>query len=732
MKPALFSLFEQYLVVLDPIDLQPALKAIVLAVLPGLEEDASEDFERAHALLEKFRYAVGGHQSDEKLSVGATNDRQFWQSLFLATMTSSSRRQGALNYLVRSLPRLDIVDSSKAFPDGPTILHEEPKLLAEVISVVSPEPGLLIRCFCAGLQDEQILVQRGFLDLLVTHLPLSSYILQRQIKPSDLRLLISAAASVVARREMSLNRRLWLWFLGPERSGGPETSCPTSPNPNEPSFKSESAIQTPQSYFNHYGLQALTDSLLAMISTQSLSPIAKAKPFRICLSLMDRSEIGGLVVPRILMPIMESVWVYEKLALSREDFSEVLRSAHVLFDGVQSNLIWGELINILHQSLMLDSADQIDLKFRQKSLDLIWFIVTKFNVREEEMLILHIPRAALLILLCIQSTFGEGQGATLDEAKKLVRTAMKIVSRLLDLTPERGFHHNGDVLMLPPSESNQKPESPRIISAILGKYKTPNFDSRDVRSFEIGEDIGSLILHVSTKLLSQALTNSKDLIGVEVALSLLAKVTQRRAGYNDLDTENLLFQLQSSAAALSSGQKNAAHFEQSCALIPVLEYLCAQLPASALDLDHRVSKIARPLVECLWEYLSPSEVQYGVEATRGLWRIYVMTPDKPQVEGIIASLMIRQPSGTKSRPVAIENARRFITLWSYSTPKIRASSDRRSDGGRSSQGNSRLSLKEPDLLGRPLLLLLDCLTDQSDELYMITASWLQSLPSTTS
>ena len=45
----------------------------------------------------------------------------------------------------------------------------------------SPDPGLFIRAFSAGLTDSNSLVQRGFLELLVKNVPISLPLLQKYI-----------------------------------------------------------------------------------------------------------------------------------------------------------------------------------------------------------------------------------------------------------------------------------------------------------------------------------------------------------------------------------------------------------------------------------------------------------------------------------------------------------------------------------------------------------------------
>jgi len=126
------------------------LKSLILAILPGIDEEGSEHFDRTFALL-------------ESISNGINEETYFWQCLLLAVVTSPGKRQGALAFFQRKLPNL-AGDDAIGSP------------------LVSPEPGLLLRCFSAGLLDEQLLVQRGFLDFLVQNLPLSSPILQKCVE----------------------------------------------------------------------------------------------------------------------------------------------------------------------------------------------------------------------------------------------------------------------------------------------------------------------------------------------------------------------------------------------------------------------------------------------------------------------------------------------------------------------------------------------------------------------
>lgn len=75
----------------------------------------------------------------------------------------------------------------------------------------------MIRAISAALEDDDSLVRRGALDILLQSLPVNSIAVQKA--PHDDRCIIMrAATSVVLRRDLALNRRLYTWLLGSEET----------------------------------------------------------------------------------------------------------------------------------------------------------------------------------------------------------------------------------------------------------------------------------------------------------------------------------------------------------------------------------------------------------------------------------------------------------------------------------------------------------------------------------
>lgn len=73
----------------------------------------------------------------------------------------------------------------------------------------------MIRAFAAALEDDDLLVRRGALDILLLSLRIDSVAVQKAPE-EDRIILMRAATSVVLRRDLSLNRRIYSWLLGPE------------------------------------------------------------------------------------------------------------------------------------------------------------------------------------------------------------------------------------------------------------------------------------------------------------------------------------------------------------------------------------------------------------------------------------------------------------------------------------------------------------------------------------
>ncbi|KAH8675396.1 Dopey, N-terminal-domain-containing protein [Xylariales sp. PMI_506] len=723
VRAPFLELLETYFLELDPRSLRPAMKSVVLALLPGLEEETSEDFDKTLKLLESFKAAIRPPDSTAYSKVHASGDEFFWQCFFLAAITSQSRRPGALAYLVRNFPKLgqplpSEISASKGKPEdgGEQVLVEELSNL-----VTSPEPGLLLRCFAAGLVDEQLLIQRGFLDLLVSHIPLHSQVLQKRVKPEDLELLLRAAASVVTRRDMSLNRRLWAWFLGPDPLSHENESGLDSPN--SPSESHQAYLASKTSYFEEYGLQPLTQALLTMIKGASDSnPTERARPYRICLSLMDRWEIGGLVVPEIFLPIIKSVRDFKARAANKAEFSEVLRSASVFFDGVESGLIYGELVGLIAQAVGPGSASYVD---RADNLALVQFIMAYFNIREEEMITIHAPLAALSVLAMLEDAKDRGYQISTETDKgglTVTDQALNICLGLLDLVPERAF----------PVKST-KNDSTGSVEGSLAASLSNNDLLKKIRDFYITDQgnfeasplpftsrtVGDLLLQKVCNLVCDCLVTKEPSQSLAIRSRVLALLMAKIPQEYSLDADRLLAGMQKKLTAID---------------LPFVSFksllsLATQLYSSSRIAASSLSDLVEPLVRHAWGFLSLSEPKYHVETVRCLWQLQsVLGPQNHDIESAISTLLLKNDTkGTYAiRPA--DAGRSFSVLWSHT---LQDGADRRAPKTPTVDGKVTFRLSGQDyyevMLTRPLFLMLDSLLDDRTQLFMAVKTWLNSM-----
>jgi len=740
VRPAFLSLFEDQVLALDSFILRPALKAIILALLPGLEEEMSEEVERTHTILNRFKVAVGRYPERGMHDQDISSEMYFWQCLFLASINSTSRRQGALAYLMRNLPVLatSLGENQATSVEDQTeleIKHEGTLALA-IKAVMSPEPGLLVRCFVVGLRDELILIQRGFLDLLVSHLPLSSPVFQDQVIPQDLERLVAAAVSVTSRREMSLNRRLWTWFLGPEESTGSNTANPKSvkiPAVDTNTTPTPFCEQKQSRYFRHFGSGPLVRSVMNMIKAESLAPSEKARPFRICLSLMDRWEIGDLVVSEVFIPLLESVLLYQKTAPTQEAFAEVQRSASVFFDGVDSSLIWGEIGKILVTALGEEAASEA----AQSHLELIWFVVTKFNVKEEEMQMLHIPLVSLVLVVCLRESMQRSHHGPMADYTELYNAALRILVHLQEIVPDRAYTTErapDRKSILLEDDVTSAFVSKEYMDRVRAFYESNRGSINRTSSPWDSGDIGRLLLQNVLIMVIQDLHYNPQADYFELELTLLNKIMRKVSASKSLDKDGILSAILQASDSTPSTSNSGVSLKSVTAIVASLETFCSILPSDFWLSSYKIRQVIPDLIHKAWLGLSPSKPNCNVEASRCVLRLHLISPLNQLVEATIVSICTSRTDGSEHvSQIEIGNARCFATLWAHSiSPTNSSVQTLRSRSARRKRHKSEVlkagTVYQMLLLGRPLLLLLDSLFDVRTQLFAFVINWLKSLP----
>jgi hypothetical protein len=714
----LYSIYEESITTLPPPDLRPVLKSLILSLLPGLEDETSEDFDRAFRILESLEQKYSPSHSGQ----GSIPERDgyFWQCLFLAIITSSTRRQGALNFLVQKLPKFSSRSTEDTNPNRDDHNKSTTGLSPIAEAVISPEPGLLIRCFACGLSDSQALIQRGFLDLLVSNLPLDSPLLQSRVQVEDLDRLVSAAAQVLLRREMSLNRRLWSWFLGPDpKANGMDGNQPSSPMANRKQSL-DTNTSTQLKYFSTYGRKPLERCILAMFKLDTKRPTQRAHPFRICLSLMDRWEIGGSIIPQIFVPAIGSAYQYS-LSASKEDTAEVLRSASLFFDGIEATLIWEHLLKLLRDGLSSDTEH-----YKLRMFD---WVVHRFNVNDEEMLTVHIPYAATYLL----SILSEDKFREYSTSK--TELLYSLVSQLLNIVPERAFiecvrQPSDDKLSLPLTTSETKRLRDRIDSFYQssGNQAVKNRGAFGTTTWI--EMCYQLI--ISLTLQAQGTTTSEPAF---VRAAILLTLFHSKASKSIAVEHDKLFGGVAQGLQAMATSDRFLPFPDISSIISLMTALGTSQFARPVILQTDLVKLIPDVATQAWRYLSPSYPKYNVEAVKSIWQLQELTYPDDCLEADLMSL-VREGLSRRSfdENDRTETCRRFAVLWNHTIPvsaMMRGGSYgfARKGSAMPAISDAVQALNRQKILMGPLMLVLDELRNANGPTFHVVRAWLQNLNS---
>lgn len=138
------------------------------------------------------------------------------------------------------------------------------------------------------------------------------FCIYRTLGHEDLVLLMRSALSIVLRKDMSLNRRLYGWLLG-----------------------SDSNSQNQLKYFHLYSEKAATQAIRHLFfmsrdayqyqDTQATNYILDAqKPYKMLISLMDKWEIG--------QPIVNNVFTDSLVSLQRHSKHESIEQEVIIIN----------------------------------------------------------------------------------------------------------------------------------------------------------------------------------------------------------------------------------------------------------------------------------------------------------------------------------------------------------------------------------------------------------------
>ena len=174
VKNSLLELYEVYLVPLGS-GLIPSLRPLVLSIILGLEEESSDYFNKVNTLLNQIKMAVGASE--------------FFDAIWTGLLISPHHRLAIINFVLKNIPN----NASNE----------------ELMEVCVNNTKLVSSALSAALQDNEQLVVRGSLEILVKYFPVE----KRFFETHQLIDLFKASMNVLTRKDMSLTRRFYSWIL---------------------------------------------------------------------------------------------------------------------------------------------------------------------------------------------------------------------------------------------------------------------------------------------------------------------------------------------------------------------------------------------------------------------------------------------------------------------------------------------------------------------------------------
>ncbi|XP_043286527.1 protein dopey-1 homolog isoform X2 [Venturia canescens] len=301
VRPTLLTVYETHFVPLGE-RLRPGLSGFLSGVLPGLEE-GSDHFERTNSLLEKVCDGVG--------------PAHFYACLWDCLASNSGIRLPAISFV---------------------LAHFNKKLPMEnQLYIMGTNVNIMVAALCAGVQDNSVLVQRSALDLLLVGFPVHN----SQLGYDDMVSLLTAALVTILRRDMSLNRRLFAWLLGTEVN---LSILKKKANPAE--------AEASATYFDMYSKNMLIQAIKTILRNICEESPQDLKPYRILVSLLDKPDIGPVILDDILYEVFRTL--YNACSGTEKPLKshEVVKSANLLFSTLDPSYVW------VHCGYLLEKACQ--------------------------------------------------------------------------------------------------------------------------------------------------------------------------------------------------------------------------------------------------------------------------------------------------------------------------------------------------------------------------------------
>ncbi|CCD26997.1 Dop1p NDAI_0J01050 [Naumovozyma dairenensis CBS 421] len=678
VRSHVIELFANYIVCLPSLTLKLLVRPILASLFPAIDDESSEFLPLTMKLI-------------ETLKTNLNDDSLFWQTTFLIISSNKDRRLGGLVWLTKKFPSLNAVphllktkeeelrNFETTFNDNAqssTLNNADKKkqkdltlsiLLPAAKDLVSPESGLLIRGLIRCLDDDNdLLLKRGLLDLLLQRLQLNSPVLTTLVSYNDRKLLIMSCCRTALNKDMSLNRRIWNWLLGPNSSSINLNNSSTSLLEKVTSDKENGTVNqdSEDTYFAKYGLKPLIDGLNDLLTNEENTIIA----FKICLAMMDRWELGSLIIPTMFIRLLQAA---QKFANDKK----VSKAASTFFDAVETNTIWGQIFEWITKT---------------KDFDFLYYVISTYDIStDEEIIIRHLP-LVLLATLSFPFVAPSDADKNNDNNASQLFSNYELYSKLLEHIPERAF--------LPLSHSKLTEESQldeeTIIKKILKYYDTVSSPHKIVNPEDnLGEpdlpfateDLTFLIVAQTKRLLISNLHKFKSVNKIsDVFVSIIDKIpgdTYPKQTNPEISINDSLVR------AILDATKNYDPCDATYSIIGMVNIFSNYLNTKMSVLDS--TKLLKRIMECIWCNMKmPNTQSIAIKCLKSLER----TVSSNYLSGSLSYCFVQEKDITQRLNV-------IDLLWT------------RMDDNTS-------------LIKHPLQLILDELCDTQNPYYLSVSKWI--------
>ena len=215
----------------------------------------------------------------------------FYASLWECVAANPAIRLAAISFVLRHIDRKNSI--------------------MDQVHLLGGDAIVIVKAICASLLDQSVLVQRCALDLLSLALPMHVEVIK--FSHQDLVEVVAAATSVLLRRDMSLNRRLYNWLCGTYESSSSSTKAGNKgqARPSHKRTDSEVSLDDSSIYFSHYSKGLLIEAV-KLIFQRSLDNSSDDQPdlksYRLVMTLLDKPDVGGAILEDIMIDVLRAMY----------------------------------------------------------------------------------------------------------------------------------------------------------------------------------------------------------------------------------------------------------------------------------------------------------------------------------------------------------------------------------------------------------------------------------------